>query len=144
MHADRPHKPFHAAKPAALIIAALALCAGCTSTYTIESSLREPTFAIVGSGVMFDGKFIMPQQAPKILKAHKVPTDTVIYVRTDDFAGDMGSGHAGNKFNEGKAKIADSKRLKEAHAFMAVLWRAGYHKSVLVSEEKSSAWSTKP
>ncbi len=131
---------------AAVLLAATSVCVGgCATSSTLETSLRDPTFAIVGSGVMFEDRYIMPQEAPKILKAHKIPTNTVIYVRTDDFARDMGARPKdGSKFNEGKAKIAGSQRLREAQAFMAVLWRAGYHKSVLVSGEKASAWSTQP
>ena len=121
---------------------ALALC-GCATTSTLETSLREPTFAIVGSGVQFEGRYIMPKEALKILKAHKVPKDTVIYVRVEDMEGTLSPVQRdGMKFNEGKAKIASSARLREAQAFMALLWRGGYHKSVLVTEEKSSAWST--
>ena len=125
------------------LLAALAvalLFAGCKSSSSIELGISNPTFEIVGSGVKFEGEYIMPQEAPKILKRYQVPEDRVIYIRVAEFE-EFNTNEGDKTFYEGKAAINDSYRFREARAFMAVLWRAGYHKSVLVTKEQSSSWS---
>ena len=129
-------------KTFALILSAAVVLAsgGCATTSSLDSGLRNPTFEIVGSGVTFTGKFIQPQDAQDILKRHSVPFDRVIYVRVADF-GRFGDEKENGGFKEGKVAVRESVRLREARSFMAVLWRGGYHKSVLVTKEQAEAWS---
>lgn len=123
------------------VLVSLGALPGCRTVTSVETGMTRPTFEIEGSGVKFDGAFIMPEEAPKILKKHQIPVDRVIYVRVAAFDEFAGPEHP-EGFQEGKVAVNESQRLREARAFMAVLWRGGYHKSVLVTDEKADSWTT--
>lgn len=101
----------------ALCAALLAVSfAGCRTRSTIETSLAHPSIEIYGSGVKFQGKYVMPQDVPDILERHGVSHDTTIHIRLETLD-----------------------RLREAQAFRGLLAKHGYRRSALVTREHAES-----
>ncbi len=107
-------------KKYAVIVAAamLSALAGCVTAQSFETGREHPSLEIVGSGVKFQGEYVMPDEVPKLLEECGVPHDAVVHIRISQFD-----------------------RLREAQAFRGLLARAGYTRTALVTKEHGESWS---
>lgn len=57
---------------------------GCVTTTTLEMSRNDPPIRISRNGILFQDRFVTPQEVPRLLEKHRVPKDSTIYVLVDD------------------------------------------------------------
>lgn len=75
--------------PLASIIAgtALYMClvnCGCVTASTLEMDPADPPIRISRNGILFQDRFVTPQEVPRLLEEHRVPKDAPVYVLVDD------------------------------------------------------------
>ena len=90
---------------------------GCTTQRSLELNARHPAVRISVHGVYFGDRLVQPQEVPEILDDYDVPHDRVIHIRLDP----------------------DVKDLRPATAVRVCLGRAGYTRSILVTERHAES-----
>jgi len=90
---------------------------GCSSQRTLELDARHPAVRVSATGVYFGDERVQPQEVPEILEDYDVPHDRVIHIRLDP----------------------DVKDLRPASTLRAFLGRAGYTRSILVTERHAES-----
>ena len=90
---------------------------GCTTQRSLELDARHPAVRISVHGVYFGDRLVQPQEVPEILDDYDVPHDRVIHIRLDP----------------------DVKDLRPATAVRVCLGRAGYTRSILVTERHAES-----
>lgn len=102
---------------AAAACALLLVSSGCLTRRTIELDARNPAVRVSLQGVLFGDTFVKPSEVPGILDDYDVPRDRVIHILLD----------------------GDVKNLTEARFLMGMLAKAGYTRSVLVTQRHSES-----
>ena len=137
----------HDGRNAAGVFAALAglviLAGGCVSTRQIDVSRAHTEIRIVDAKDVYIGdERVDPSEVPQMLEDCGIPHDTVIYFKADDALRRewddfhrMQGGRACTSRNGGEA----FKDLRSIDVFRMLLLKAGYNKSVLVSDRLTSA-----
>lgn len=90
---------------------------GCTTQRSLELDARHPAVRVSVHGVYFGDRLVQPQEVPEILDDYDVPHDRVIHIRLDP----------------------DVKDLRPATAVRVCLGRAGYTRSILVTERHAES-----
>ena len=90
---------------------------GCTTHRSLELDARHPAVRVSTRGVLFGDGLVRPQEVPEILEDYDVPHDRVIHIRLDP----------------------DVKDLRPATAVRVGLARAGYTRSILVTERHAES-----
>ena len=90
---------------------------GCTTHRSLELDARHPAVRVSTRGVLFGDELVRPQEVPEILEDYDVPHDRVIHIRLDP----------------------DVKDLRPATAVRVGLARAGYTRSILVTERHAES-----
>ena len=90
---------------------------GCTTQRSLELDARHPAVRVSTRGVLFGDELVRPQEVPEILEDYDVPHDRVIHIRLDP----------------------DVKDLRPATAVRVGLARAGYTRSILVTERHAES-----
>ena len=90
---------------------------GCTTQRSLELNARHPAVRVSVHGVYFGDRLVQPQEVPEILDDYDVPHDRVIHIRLDP----------------------DVKDLRPATAVRVCLGRAGYTRSILVTERHAES-----
>ena len=90
---------------------------GCTTHRSLELDARHPAVRVSTRGVLFGDELVRPQEVPEILEDYDVPHDRVIHIRLDP----------------------DVKDLRPATAVRVCLGRAGYTRSILVTERRAES-----
>lgn len=122
--------------------AMLAALAGCVTAQSFETGREHPSLEIVGSGVKFQGEYVMPDEVPKLLEECGVPHDAVVHIRISQFdrLREAQAFRGRDKARIGR-DAAEFDRLMEAQAFRGLLARAGYTRTALVTKEHGESWS---
>ena len=98
-------------------------CCGCvTSVDPLEFDRNHPCVAITPNGVKFQDELVYPQEVPKLLKKHGVPTDSTIYILLDK-----------NYTNERAVWVFQHN----------ILGKEGYRRTMLVSERRAKSGTGK-
>lgn len=90
---------------------------GCMSRRSLQFDAQNPAVRVSVSGLMFGEAYVKAAEVPEILDDYDVPRNRVIHIFLDK----------------------EVKDLREARFLMAVLARAGYTRSVLVTKRHSEA-----
>lgn len=99
-----------------LLLGCVAL--GCATEHrTLELDAQHPAVRVSAQGVLFGDRYVKPTEVAEILEDYDIPRDRTIHIRLDP----------------------DVKDLKPARFLMACLARAGYTRSVLVTERHAEA-----
>lgn len=90
---------------------------GCSTRRTLELDIRHPAVRMSTQGVLFDGKFVRPEEVAEILEDYDVPHDRVIHILLDP----------------------EVKDLRPARTLMGYLSMAGYTRPVLVTKRHAES-----
>ncbi len=94
-------------------------CCGCaTPASEIRFDATKPSVAITPNGIKFGNRLVLPREVPGLLEEHGVPKDATIHILLDDNYVDR---HTPWVFQR------------------AILARAGYTRSILVSKRRASS-----
>lgn len=102
------------------LAALLGVCTlgGCASTKVIGLDAAHPSIRASSNGFLIGNRFVVPQEIIDTLEDYEVPKDRVIHILIDE---DMES------------------NLKPVRAFMGMLAKAGYRRSVLVTKKHAES-----
>jgi len=94
-------------------------CCGCASQRTIELDAQHPAVRVSTQGILFDARFVTPEEVAEILLDYDIPPDRVIHILLDP----------------------DVKDLRQARLLMAHLRKAGYTRPVLVTKRHAESYN---
>ena len=90
---------------------------GCVSRRSIQFDAQNPAVRVSVTGIKFGDDYVKAAEVPEILDGYDVPRNRVIHIFLDK----------------------EVKDLREARFLMAMLARAGYTRSVLVTKRHSES-----
>lgn len=94
------------------------LTCGCTTEKVIELDAAHPSIRYSARGFLVGERFVDPLTIPELLKEHEIPRTRVIHILIDEEA---------------------EKDLKPARAFMGLLAKNGYTRSMLVTKKHADS-----